>query len=490
MCGMGGSRLGSKLVFTASVKNWASAGAASLGTYCGSTHRRRTAPRRGNSLGFVGGASSARSKHSQSRWWGQGRGCCCSSQRAWVGHRRCPGGCSRAGEVPASSGHSWGQGHGAPQLAQGTDRMSPAPGASQGGVHNGEPPRPCAAPALASPHSQRIAAIGLAARLPHMPLPPGDEVAERPKEGNHPCSHWALTGPPLPLHCLAGVHARLPGGAWWLGGAVGLAGAGRVGTLVDRRVWLLAGRRRSSTRHAEHQHCTQWEHGTMRLEGKVQHVCAGPQIPGRAPTWPARDCVGGRLNSGNAASCLLQWSMTLTKDPQATSTSVLVDIGVVVRALHWGLPALPSAAGDSQQRRGTWWPGWAALSTGKAPPPCRRMCLFTRQHTHTPQISSRYGSESNRAAVDVNIYDPSGNAIHSGVAFLLGVGWGGWGACGAGSQTAARSRWRQSPGSPPFRGLLQGLYHVAWPPPHPLAHAQPHPPTPTPSALPPPQRRA
>ncbi|GAB4814798.1 hypothetical protein N2152v2_001844 [Parachlorella kessleri] len=51
-----------------------------------------------------------------------------------------------------------------------------------------------------------------------------------------------------------------------------------------------------------------------------------------------------------------QWAMTQNKDPAATSTQVLIDIGIV--------------------------------------------------------ITSRYGSESNRAAVDLAIYDPAGAEIH------------------------------------------------------------------------------
>lgn len=51
-----------------------------------------------------------------------------------------------------------------------------------------------------------------------------------------------------------------------------------------------------------------------------------------------------------------QWSMTKARDPAATSTQVLIDVGIV--------------------------------------------------------ITSRYGSESSRAAVDVVIYDPAGQQIH------------------------------------------------------------------------------
>lgn len=187
---------------------------------------------------------------------------------------------------------------------------------------------------------------------------------------------WAATAPPLP----AGVHARLPGGPGGWVGRWGWPGRGGLGHLLTAACgcWPAGAAPARGTRSTN----------TAR-SGACDHTPGGESAARvrrpsnsrrRHPTWPAPDRVGGRLNSGNAASCLLQWTMALTKDPQATSTSVLVDIGVVVRAPHLGLPALPPAAGSPQQRRGAWWPGWAALSTGKAPPPCRHMCLFTHQH--------------------------------------------------------------------------------------------------------------
>jgi hypothetical protein len=99
-----------------------------------------------------------------------------------------------------------------------------------------------------------------------------------------------------------------------------------------------------------------------------------------------------------------QWEMVKKDDQHPDQAHVLIDVGFVVRCRrplpHGFLPAVGAEVPSAFAHGSPLLPHAAAIHPTPAPP-----CA-------APQITSRYGTEANKAAVDFNVYGPSGNSVH------------------------------------------------------------------------------